>query len=596
MSFTRYFSMALELGLEKSMFIKVVSLSVIATLVESLGLAMIVPIYQYMNANGDIEWLLKNEKYWLEMQQVFAVAGLQLSLTTFLLTAMVLIIIRQAAAFLRLLIVAKTREALKQHVRESVFSRYLAAQTHYQHKMAKGELVSELTNELQKVGVLLVAIISLITIIVNLTIYLTFLFITSWQMTLISVAIIGLAMVPLQRLQTQTRSAGEKSVAANSEATSFVVERLQMGRVIRLAGIETVEKTRMSRHAAQQFLTMMQVERLMAIAAVAVEPIILAMVLVMLYISVVWLNMATITLGLFLIIIVRLLPIARDFVKARQIISSTISSVEVIYDRLRALKVHAELDDGSQVLDNIENNIQFAKVSFKYDGTDTVVLKDISIEIPAGKTTAIIGPSGAGKSTLIDLLPRLRKPSAGTIYFDGQDLADIRLDSLRRNISYVPQEPQIFDASIADHIRLGKANAAMDEIRDAARLAGATQFIEALPHGYETVVGERGGRLSGGQRQRLDLARAIVRKAPVLIMDEPTSNLDPKSEKDFLNALGQIQRELKPTVIVVAHRLSTIRHADKIIILSNGIVEASGRHEELIEISKWYKDLAVGQA
>ncbi|MEO0811011.1 MAG: ATP-binding cassette domain-containing protein, partial [Pseudomonadota bacterium] len=318
--------------------------------------------------------------------------------------------------------------------------------------------------------------------------------------------------------------------------------------------------------------------------------------LVMLYISVVWLNMATITLGLFLIIIVRLLPIARDFVKARQIISSTISSVEVIYDRLRALKVHAELDDGSQVLDNIENNIQFAKVSFKYDGTDTVVLKDISIEIPAGKTTAIIGPSGAGKSTLIDLLPRLRKPSAGTIYFDGQDLADIRLASLRRNISYVPQEPQIFDASIADHIRLGKTNAAMDEIRDAARLAGATQFIEALPHGYETVVGERGGRLSGGQRQRLDLARAIVRKAPVLIMDEPTSNLDPKSEKDFLNALGQIQRELKPTVIVVAHRLSTIRHADKIIILSNGIVEASGRHEELIEISKWYKDLAVGQA
>src|SRR5690606_11715356 len=171
---------------------------------------------------------------------------------------------------------------------------------------------------------------------------------------------------------------------------------------------------------------------------------------------------------------------------------------------------------------------------------------------------AIVGPSGAGKSTLIDLLPRLREPTSGTIFLDDTPITEFSVVSLRSGIAYVPQTPILFNESIADHIRLGKPDATADEVRVAAELAGADEFIRALPNAYDTVIGESGIRLSGGQRQRLDLARALVRSAYILILDEPTSNLDAESEENFRRTLLQLRKRSNTTVIVVAHRLSTI--------------------------------------
>jgi len=202
--------------------------------------------------------------------------------------------------------------------------------------------------------------------------------------------------------------------------------------------------------------------------------------------------------------------------------------------------------------------------------------------------TAIVGASGSGKSTLIDLLPRLRLPIGGVIKIDGESIEKYRLKSLRQLISYVPQSPQIFDGTVRNHILYGKSDATDEEVQEAVYLSGSKEFINQLPKGLKTNLGEDAVKLSGGQRQRLDLARALVGKAKILILDEPTSNLDAESEERFKQVLSKIRKDTNTTIIIVAHRLASIVDANQIVILNQGVVEAIGKHAELLKQQGWY--------
>ena len=215
--------------------------------------------------------------------------------------------------------------------------------------------------------------------------------------------------------------------------------------------------------------------------------------------------------------------------------------------------------------------------------------------IPAGRMTAVVGPSGAGKSTLIDLLPRLREPTSGYIYIDDVDLKHIDTDALRRAIAYVQQIPEVFNVTVFEHLSYGRADASLAEVEQAARLAGAHEFIGAMKHGYDTQLGEDGTNMSGGQRQRLDLARALVAQASILILDEPTSNLDAASAKLFGESLSRIRENTDCTIIVVAHNLSSIAGADFISVFEAGRIVQSGTHEELLQRSEWYANAYATQ-
>ena len=248
---------------------------------------------------------------------------------------------------------------------------------------------------------------------------------------------------------------------------------------------------------------------------------------------------------------------------------------------------------GAEDLKNVRGEIEFSHVSFSY-GEESEVLKDISFKCEQGKMLALVGPTGVGKTTLTQLISRFYEPTEGKIFIDGHDLNDITIESLRRNISPVLQDTFLFNGTIAENIGYAVPEADLDEIKKAAKAANIHKDIEAMPNGYDTLVGERGLRLSGGQKQRVAIARAILRKSPVIILDEATASVDVETEQQIQQAISGIAGTR--TIIAIAHRLSTIRNADKILVIEDGVVKESGTHEELVALGGSYARMNMIQS
>ena len=267
------------------------------------------------------------------------------------------------------------------------------------------------------------------------------------------------------------------------------------------------------------------------------------------------------------------------------------TKASVGYERIREVfELPPEVRDRptAQPAPSFSGEIEFDNVSFSYVGGQAT-LADISFKVEPGEVVALVGPTGAGKSTIAALIARLYDPESGTVRIDARDVRDFAQKSLRDQISFVLQENILFRASIRENISFGKPQATLAEIESAAQLADAHEFISRLPNGYDTVVGERGDTLSGGQRQRIAIARAIIRNAPILVMDEPSSGLDALSEKAVFDALWRLITG--KTAVVIAHRLSTIQRADTILVIDQGRIVERGSHEQLLKYQGLYAKL-----
>jgi len=284
--------------------------------------------------------------------------------------------------------------------------------------------------------------------------------------------------------------------------------------------------------------------------------------------------------------LMRLMPSVKEIAHQWMGLKGLAPRVRITYETLADPQY--ETDDGGKDFSGLRGEIRLDNVSFSYS-TRSDVLKNINIIIPKNQTVAIVGESGSGKSTLADILLRLYDLSKGKILIDGVDYKDYSRSSWLKHLSMVSQDTFIFHASIEDNIRIGKPDATPEEIREAARIANADQFIEELPEKYDTILGDRGVKLSGGQRQRIAIARAMIRKPEILVLDEATSSLDNISEKIVQKSLKMASQH--QTTIVIAHRLSTIEHADKIVVLDHGRVAEEGKHNELFKKRGFYFDL-----
>jgi len=292
-------------------------------------------------------------------------------------------------------------------------------------------------------------------------------------------------------------------------------------------------------------------------------------------------------------LLVFLLYLAKMYqpIRALSKMTDTISRASVGWERVReVLENETQVRDlpGSKRAPHFKGKIEFDRVNFSYDRGETV-LRDLSLKIEPGQLAALVGPTGAGKTTIVSLLPRFYDLTSGEIRIDGTDIRRFKIKSLREQISFVLQETLLFRATVWQNIAYGKPEASRKEIIRAAKLANADEFIERMPEGYDTMIGERGMTLSGGQRQRITIARAIIRNSPILILDEPSAGLDAESEKLVFDALGNLMEG--KTSIVIAHRLATVIRADVIFVIDDGKVVDQGTHKELLARGGLYSRL-----
>lgn len=584
------------LNFPKHWFIIYVGIQLGAVVFEGIGIGMLLPILEYLS-NAATGAPPPVGRVWEVLETVLALVGAKPTLAPLLGLCFTAIVIRQVFFFAREMFVGYVEFELSRRIRNTAFERFVHARLSYHDRLEGGNFVNELTSELQ-------GSLSAVRSAMNFT---------GFSILLVGYGIVAIGLSPMLSAGTlavfavcglflsflfrRMRDLSIRFTSANQKLLSFLVERLKNVRLIRLAGVEDAEVSLLREFTQKQLEVALERRRVFASMTVAIEPIVLLAAFALLYISSESIGLELERILLFFFILVRLVPVVKDLVGARQGYYGNIGSVNVVVRRLNELTQEKDPDTGVLDLPEIRQGITFEAARFSYANrsADSVngkqsqaALNGVTLTIPAGKITALVGPSGAGKSTLVDMLPRLRRPDGGEILIDGTPLGDFRLKSLRQAISFAPQQPQMFNVTVADHIRYGFANATDTQVREAAELANAHGFITQLPDGYDTLLGENGGRLSGGQRQRLDLARALVRQAPLLILDEPTASLDAESEGLFREALAKIRTQTTITVVVIGHHLATTATSDQIAVMRDGCVEAAGTHADLMECCAWY--------
>jgi ABC-type multidrug transport system fused ATPase/permease subunit len=579
---------AYELGLTNRMIVITIVLSFVTIFFEIVGIGIFLPIFHFIRLNGDIDALVADSSLWQYLIDGFAYFSIEPSLVVLLIFSFSFFLFRQVFTYLRLIYSAAITQSLIQGLRNKMFEKYMKSNTDYHDSTPVGILVNIILTEVNGAISGVMAPIGMVVYMIMLLGYITMLLILSWKMTIFAILVILLAsQVPKVWIKKSAQT-GRNLVNSNTRMSEFLISRLRSPRLVRLAGTEDAEKKKFSELTFSQRKYNVFSSILQAKTEVAMEPIFIGLSFAFLYVAFTKFQLQIEVIGLYLIISLRLMPVVKSIMMQFQNIQRLLGSIEILEARYRDMSRNLEGDPGVLNFNHTVESIYMEHVSYRYPTGGSDVLKDVSIEFKRNQMIAIVGPSGSGKSTLIDLLPGLRKPTKGTVRFDGKDYQEYSLKNIRNLISYVPQSPQIFDGSIEEHILYGKPGATRKEVQMAIQLSGLEGFVNNLPEKYETIIGEDAVRLSGGQRQRLDLARALVKKSDILILDEPTSSLDAESEENFKEVLYKIRKNTDMIIIIISHRLASIVNADKIVVLNQGRVEAMGLHSDLLIDCDWY--------
>ncbi len=485
----------------------------------------------------------------------------------------------------------KIGQTVIRDMRARVFDHVHQQSLSFFHKTPTGELISRIISDINYMqGAISSVVVGLLRDLFQAIFLLIVIFSMNWKLALLSLVFIPAAAIPIVYFGRAFRRISTRMQEETAEVSNIVHESVTGSPVVKAFTMEQYESIRFSNKVQQLYSTMMEKAKYRCIQHPLMEVIGgIGMALIIWFggKEVIAGNSTPGTFFAFLASVLMIYEPIKGVSKLNSTIQQGLAAAVRVFDLLDRQPTILNKEDARD-LPPFQKEIVLKDLEFSYDGTSRV-LKDINLRVPAGEILAIVGPSGSGKSTLTSLIPRFFDIEKGSLLIDGTDIRDVTLTSLRKQIAIVTQQTILFNDTIANNIAYGSPDCTEAQMKEAADAAHALEFIEELPDGFKTIIGESGVKLSGGERQRLSIARAILKNAPILVLDEATSSLDTESEREVQKALENLMKDR--TTLVIAHRLSTIKNADRIIVIKDGMIVEEGTHDDLLQREGEYETL-----
>ena len=598
-----YFRLIRYIRPYKSRAITSVVFNLLTVVFSLFSLTMIVPFlnvlfsqernYDLKPWSGSVKVLLNNFNYYLSD---FVVQHGQLEALSFIsLLVVVLFFLKNITRYMAMYYLVPIRNGVVRDIRRDVYSKILTLPIGYFTDERKGDIMARVTNDVQEVewGIMN-SLEAAFREPLNIVIFLITMFSMSSELTLFVLVLLPIAGLLIGRIGKSLKKKSSLAQIKVGELLSNLDESLGGLRIIHAFTAEEKSKERFGKINEGLYRMLNKIGRRRDLASPLSEFLGAMVLTIVMYFG------GRLVLGVdanlepsefiaFIAIFSQLIPPAKSLTTAWYNIQKGLASAERIYHILDAPVAVKDIENPKEIK-SFTQGVCFQNVSFAYRKSDGVnVLKNINLDIPHGKTIALVGQSGSGKTTLADMLPRYYDPNEGEILMDGINIRDLRIFDLRKLLGVVTQESILFNDTVFNNIAFGIDDASEADVIHAAKVANAHEFIADMPEGYQTNIGDRGGKLSGGQRQRISIARAVLKNPPILILDEATSALDTESERLVQDALTKLMKDR--TTLVIAHRLSTIIHADQIIVMNKAEIVERGTHHELIEQGGYYKKL-----
>ncbi len=503
---------------------------------------------------------------------------------------LVLMVVKNIFGYVSTYITIYLEQSILYIIRNELYGTIQVLPMSFFDRQRTGHLISRITNDVTNLrGAVVGSLASIVRNSLMTLIAILIIFLISWKLSLLTIVLVPVNISLIGIISKKLRKGSMRAQERMADMTSVLQETISGVRVVKAFGMEDFEKGKFDLFNFRYLMDYLKMRRFAELASPTSELLgILASVVILWYGGrlVIEQNLDPANLMLFVGAMLWVVTPIKNLSKLNSVVQEALASGQRV---LQILDIGSEDEDsGEGVIEGVGDKIVYHEVSFSYeDGVE--ILRDVDFEIGHGEVVALVGPSGAGKSTIADLLPRFYRPTSGRISIDGNDIADMRLSSLRSIMGIVTQETILFNDTIFNNIAYGLSECPLSRVIEAAKAANAHSFISAMQKGYETVIGDRGVQLSGGQRQRIAIARALLKNPQILILDEATSSLDIESEALVQEAIDRLVKGR--TTLVIAHRLSTIRNADKIVVVENGRIEQIGTHEELIGEAGTYRKL-----